>query len=86
MKHTATLLLPLLLGMLSCSVDPVQRPDGQDGGQVAPAPASAAPGVIMVKLDSEIADEPEAVDLSFLGDYTITRSLPETKSRSNLSR
>lgn len=77
MKHTATLLLPLLLGMLSCSVDPVQRPDGQDGGQVAPAPASAAPGVIMVKLDSEIADEPEAVDLSFLGDYTITRSLPE---------
>lgn len=77
MKHTATLLLPLLLGMLSCSVDPVQRPDGQDGGQVAPAPASAAPGIIMVKLDSEIADEPEAVDLSFLGDYTITRSLPE---------
>lgn len=77
MKHKTTLLLPLLLGMLSCSVDPVQRPDGQDGGQVAPAPASAAPGIIMVKLDSEIADEPEAVDLSFLGDYTITRSLPE---------
>lgn len=77
MKHTATLLLPLLLGMLSCSVDPVQKPDGLDGSQVAPAPESAAPGIIMVKLDAEIADDPEAVDLSFLGDYTITRSLPE---------
>lgn len=77
MKHTATLLLPLLLGMLSCSVDPVQKPDGLDGSQVAPAPESAAPGIIMVKLNAEIADDPEAVDLSFLGDYTITRSLPE---------
>ena len=77
MKHKATLLLPLLLGMFSCSVDPVQKPDGLDGSQVAPAPESAAPGIIMVKLDAEIADDPEAVDLSFLGDYTITRSLPE---------
>lgn len=73
-KFRHLIILPLALGLLACTREVVGTGPAESGDGLVQVPGDALPGTIRIKLDQ--ASDPESLDLSFLGNYTIQRAVP----------